>query len=267
MIRRRTLRNAVTLEGLGLHSGVPVRVTINPGRDRIRFRYKDHLVVAAPENVTDTTRCTRLGEISTIEHLMSAFAGLQITDAEVEVTARELPGLGGSARTYVSEILKAGTEDFGEMETHDLFRRIFLQEDTIKIAISKGTGHCSYAYNTGERWPHEMIFESMDVIADFEKEIAPARTFALSEEVPHVLAAGLGKGLTENEVLILGQNGYYNPALFPDEPARHKMLDLMGDLYLAGVPIRDLNISAERSGHRTNVMAALKLKQAIFNSP
>jgi UDP-3-O-acyl-N-acetylglucosamine deacetylase len=85
----------------------------------------------------------------------------------------------------------------------------------------------------------------------------------MAEEVPAVLAAGLAKGLDIEKALILGIEGYKNDARFPDEPARHKLLDLAGDLYLAGVPLRFLNVAAERSGHRTNVEAAAKLYLAV----
>jgi UDP-3-O-[3-hydroxymyristoyl] N-acetylglucosamine deacetylase len=264
MIERRTLKAAVHLDGLGLHSGVPVKVTIEPGEHGIRFRHGSTMIEARPENVSDTTRCTRLGEISTIEHLMSALAGLEITDAEVELTAPELPALDGSSAEYVRALLDCGTEKFGDRELPELFTRVFLQEDQVKIAVSKGSGHWSYHYMTGERWPGEMAFDCEDVPKYYAAEIAPARTFALSEEIPMVQEAGLGKGLDETSALILGENGFENEARFPDEPARHKLLDLIGDLYLSGVPIRKLNVSAERSGHRANVQAAAMLRKAVF---
>ena len=264
MIQRRTLRNTVSLEGFGLHSGAAVKVTITPGASGIRFRRDAYMVEALPENVSDTKRCTRLGEISTIEHLMSAFAGLEITDAEVELTSSELPGLGGSAAEYVRAFSEVGFELLDKKELPDLFTRVFLQEDAIKIAVSKGNGHWSYLYDMEDRWPGEVAFDCTDVVTNYESQIAPARTFALSEEVPQALAAGLGRGLKEGEVLIIGESGYDNEARYPDEPSRHKLLDLIGDLYLSGVPIRQLNVSAQRSGHRTNVKAAHQLRQAIF---
>jgi UDP-3-O-[3-hydroxymyristoyl] N-acetylglucosamine deacetylase len=266
LILRRTLKSSVSLEGLGLHSGHSVRLTIHPGERGIHFRRGDYVVEAIPENVSDTTRCTRLGEISTIEHLMSAFAGLEITDADVEVDASELPGLDGSAKPYVGAMSSVGFEEIGERELPELFSRVFLQEDLIKIAVSKGAGHWSYTYATGDRWPGEMAFDCDGVVANYANEIAPARTFALSEEVPQVLAAGLGQGLRDGDVLIVGANGFDNEARFPEEPARHKLLDLIGDLYLSGVPIKQLNVSAQRSGHRTNVAAALQLRRAMFGS-
>ncbi len=264
MITRHTLRQSISLDGSGLHSGVPVHVQIHPGENGIRFRYGTSITEAIPENVSDTRRCTRIGDVSTIEHLMSALAGCEITDAEIELDAPELPGLDGSALPYVRAIRQAGIEKIGEQQMPELFSRVFLQEDEIKIAISKGGGEWNYTYDTQDRrWPYTMRAESHDVFLDYETQIAPARTFALSEEVPAILAAGLGRGLKEGEVLILGLNGYENEARFDNEPARHKLLDLIGDLYLSGVPVRHLNVSAQRSGHRTNVAAAMQLKQAM----
>ncbi len=255
-MRGKTLAGIAEFEGLGLHSGVPVTVRVHPGEEGIFFRCGDGRWKASPENVTDTTRCTRLGEVSTIEHIMSAFAGLEITDAEVELTAGELPALGGSARGYVEELQRAGLQDLAEREFQKPFKRIYLHEGDAKIAIASGEGHWGFTYDAKERWPNEQSFESLDVVGQYAMEIAPARTFALIEEIPMVVQMGLGKGLDESSALILGEGGYKNDALFDDEPARHKLLDFIGDLYLAGVPIRLLNATARGSGHRTHVMAA-----------
>jgi UDP-3-O-[3-hydroxymyristoyl] N-acetylglucosamine deacetylase len=260
---RRTLAGEARFEGLGLHSGVPVHVCVHPAEDGIHFRLGASRWKATPSNVSDTTRCTRLGEISTIEHMMSALAGLEITDAEVELDAGELPAAGGSALGYVEELQRVGLADLGEVEVSLPFKRVFHHEGSVKIAIGKGSGHWGYTYDLGERWPGVQPFESTDVVSDYGAEIAPARTFALLEEVPHVRAAGLAKGLDETSALILGPSGYENRALFVDEPARHKLLDFIGDLYLAGIPIRLLNATAEGSGHRTNVAAAQLLLDHI----
>lgn len=252
------------LGGLGLHCGVPVQVDIRPGTEGIRFRFGPSIIEAKPANVTDTRRCTRLGEVSTIEHLMSAFAGLEITDAEVELSAPELPALDGSSKEYVAALERAGYEALGEVEMPELFTRVFIQEVDLKVAISKGSGHWSYLYMTGDRWPREMGFDCEDVVGRYGAEIAPARTFAFTEEVEPLREAGLGQGLTEESALILGEDGFTRPARFPDEPARHKLLDLMGDLYLSGVPVSHLNVSAQKSGHTTNVHAAALLRKAVF---
>lgn len=260
---RLTVKDSVEFEGLGLHSGEPVRVFVHPGEEGIAFRTSSGRWAALAENVTDTTRCTRLGEVSTIEHLMSALAGLEITDAEIEVRGGEMPAMDGSSKGYVEAITATGLAQIGDGEVQVPFKRVFLQEDNIKIAIGKGEGHWKYTYDLGDRWPHQQTFESFNVVLEYRKEIAPARTFALAEEVTAILELGLAKGLDQDSALILGIEGYKNESRFDDEPARHKLLDLVGDLYLAGIPIRFLNVAADRSGHASNVRAAALLRQSI----
>jgi UDP-3-O-acyl-N-acetylglucosamine deacetylase len=262
-IPRKTLKNEVAFQGVGLHTGVPVRITIHPAQDGINFRIGKERIKASPENVTDTTRSTKLGSVGTIEHLMSAFCGLEITDAEVELDAPELPGMDGSSRPYVEKLLGAGFEDLPSQERSDLFRRVFFQDNDVKIAIGKGNGSWRYTFETGERWPNEQVVEKDDVIDSYAQQIAPSRTFAFAEEIPAVIQAGLGRGLDETSVLVLGIDGYKNSARFDDEPARHKLLDAMGDIYLAGIPARNLSVAAERSGHKANVAAAKMLAESL----
>jgi UDP-3-O-acyl-N-acetylglucosamine deacetylase len=266
IIPRISIEQSVSLEGSGLHSGEPVRLTFHPGTDGIWFRCGNERVKANPANVTDTTRCTRLGGISTVEHVMAAIAGLEITDLEVETSYPEMPGVDGSARPFVDLLLDSGraplSGDNASVEVPDLYRRLFFQEDSIKIAISRGDGAWRYEYIYGDRWPGTQTYElnGPDAFAD---DVAPARTFALLEEIGQITALGLGLGLDESSCLVLGPDAYKNEPRFPDEPARHKLLDLVGDLALAGMPIRALNVVAERSGHRTNVAAAAMLWQAL----
>ncbi len=263
LFQRQTVKGAVVFEGAGLHSGEAVRATIHPGDQGIWFRSGTERVQAIPANVTDTKRCTRLGPVSTIEHLMSAFAGIEITDAEVEVEGGEMPAADGSALPFVQGLLKAGFEPLGDGEIPSLFGRIFLQEEQgLKLAIGKGSGHWRYVFDLGDRWPGLQSFELPSFPEDYIEHVAGARTLVLSEEVEGARAAGLGRGLDESSVLIVGSDRYFNEARFPDEPARHKLLDLMGDLYLAGVPLRFLNVVAEKTGHRSNVKAAAMLFQA-----
>ena len=263
MMIRQTLAADVKFDGLGLHSGDPVHVIVHPGSNGIRFLYAGEWVEAKPANVTETKRCTRLGSVSTVEHLMSALAGLEITDADVELSAPELPGLDGSALPFFLGLSTVGREQIGEVEAPSLFKRVFVQEDDVKIAVAKGSGHWRAVYTTGDRWPGIQAFETENVIADYQDQVAPARTFALAEEVPMIIQLGMGRGLDENSALVLGIEGYKNPARFTDEPARHKLLDLIGDLYLAGIPIQYLSVGAERSGHRANVKAAQMLYESI----
>lgn len=255
---RKTVARSVELEGLGLHSGVPVKVIVEPSRNGITFHCGSETTKALAENVTDTSRCTRLGGISTIEHLMSAFAGLGVTDADVVLSAPELPALGGAADQYCDAINQAGTNTIGRSVLH-LFERVFFVEDPIRISVAKGSGHWRFDFECDERWPGTQSFECEATPSTYFSEIASARTFAFEEEVAPIRAAGLAKGLDESSALVLGTSGYLNAPRWPDEPARHKLLDLIGDLYLSGVPPQLLSVVAVRSGHRTNVEAAKKL--------
>lgn len=263
IIKRQTVASEVVIEGLGLHSGVPVRVAIHPGEDGIVFTHGSGRWRACPEEVSDTQRCTKLGDISTIEHLMSALAGLEVTDCVVDISAPELPAAGGSATEYVAALSAAGFASLPDREVRDLFARVFVQEGETKIAIAAGSGHWAYRYEVGERWPGHQEHEIRNLPSGYATEIAPARTFGLIEELPHLERLGLARGLDKDSALVLGAEGYENEPRFPDEPARHKLLDAIGDLYLSGVPIRHLDVVGVRSGHRMNVAAAAKLAQAV----
>jgi UDP-3-O-[3-hydroxymyristoyl] N-acetylglucosamine deacetylase len=261
--KRKTVKKVVQFEGLGLHTGQSVTMTLHPDNQGIRFRYGTDTVTAHPENVTDTTRSTKLGTIGTVEHIMSALAGLEITDVTIELTFPEIPGMDGSAKPFVDEINSIGTEEFDQAEITDLYSRLFLPDGDIKISIGKGSGHWRYEYETGDRWPGSQHFDCTNVIQQYSTEIAPARTFGLKEEIPHVLKLGLAQGLDADSAVILEDGQYMNPVRFQDEPARHKLLDLMGDLYLSGVPVKFLNVVGHRSGHKAQVEAAKMICKAI----
>jgi UDP-3-O-acyl-N-acetylglucosamine deacetylase len=203
-----------------------------------------------------------LGEVSTIEHLMSALAVHEITDAEIEVTGGELPAIDGSAKVFYDDLHAVGRTGLGERTLPDLFSRVFLQDDLVKIAIAKGVGRWRYEFSRENRWPFYQEAE-IESFASYGTEIAPARTFGFEEEVPAMIAAGLARGLDKSSALVIKEDGYRNDALFENEPARHKLLDLIGDLYLSGVPVRFLDVVGERSGHRTNVEAAHRLRLAL----
>ena len=258
---RKTLKSKINFSGRSLHMGQSVHVVVHPHDKGIWFSFGGERWEARPENVTDTQRCTRLGLVATIEHLMSAFAGTEITDAVVELDAPELPALDGSAGPYLEAISSVGTEEVGSSNGAHVFSRIFVQDDQAKIAVSAGEGHWRYEFVTSPRWPGEQVLDTPDVVAEYPK-IANARTFAFQEELPMIEAAGLGRGLDSDSALILGPDGYLNAERCEDEPVRHKMLDAIGDIYLAGIPIRFLNVSAVRTGHTATVKAAAALRLA-----
>jgi UDP-3-O-[3-hydroxymyristoyl] N-acetylglucosamine deacetylase len=241
----------VTLAGHGLHSGQPVTVRIHPADGGIAFRCDGSRVVAAPASVTGTSFHTVLGAIGTVEHLMSAFAGAGITDAEVELSYPELPALDGSAAGYVA-VLR--TQPLDEAEVLLPRHEVLVETPDASISVRRGTGVWAYTFAHGcgaQRFTCRLP-------QDYRTEVAPARTFALADQVPAMAVKGLGQGLDTSSVVLLGPDGYQNAPRFPDEPARHKLLDLVGDLYLTGIPVGLLDVTASFSGHTTNVaMAAL----------
>ncbi len=264
---RKTLKDKVKFEGLGLHTGRPLSATVHPsGSGGIIFRCGGASIPAHAENVTDTRRCTQLGPVIMVEHLMCAFSILGVTDAVVEAEDGELPALDGSAEAYAQGLLTAGFKPLSEAEGPDFFKRALVREGDAVCAVSAGEGRWSYRYVTPGRWPEDQRFEAAPE-ADLLAEVAPARTFAFAEEVDAMRAAGLGLGLSAETCLVLGVDGPVNPAKFPDEPARHKLLDLIGDMALTGLPRSAFNVSAERTGHRMNVAAALKVRQLLGAAP
>lgn len=260
---RLTLGETARLEGRGLHSGTPVSVAVHPGETGIWFRCGAERVEAKPDSVSDTSRCTRLGGIAVVEHLMAAFAGLGISDAEVELSHPELPGLDGSSVPYLPALRQAGFQSLGECEIASPFTRVFVHDGEAKVAVAKGNGHWRYTFVREGLPSGELNFEEPDVIAAFAERIAPARTVGFEEELPMLEKLGLGQGLDRESCVLVGKSGYLNEPRFPDEPARHKMLDLIGDLYLAGVPIGMLDVSGTRSGHKLHVEAAARLAAAV----
>lgn len=260
---RVTLAAAASFSGQALHGGQPARATVHPGADGIAFRTPSERIPAVPGSVSDTRRCTRLGSVSTVEHVLSALAGLGVTDAEIEVEGGELPALDGAAAEYVEGVLSAGLETIGTLAVEGPYARVFEKAEDGDVSIATGDGHWRYEFDCGARWPWRQVYETMIDPEAYRREIAPARTFGFEEELPMIEAAGLAKGLGPENALVLGQQGYLNPAKFEDEPVRHKMLDLIGDLALAGVPIRGLGVVALRSGHAANVRAAVKLAAAV----
>lgn len=260
---RRTLVAEARFAGPGLHSGAPCEAVVGPGQDGLWLTAEGRRTEVEPGAVADTLRCTRLGSVSTVEHLLAALAGLGVTDAEIHVSGGEVPAADGSALPFAAAIEAAGTVACGVAAAHGLFERVFSTDGRATVAISRGEGHWRYEFDAGERWPGASAFGAELTPGVFLSEVAPARTFAFEEEVERLRAAGLGRGLDESSCLVLGRSGYVNPARFSDEPARHKLLDLVGDLSLAGVPTAVLNVVAARSGHTLNVQAAGRLASRV----
>lgn len=260
---RRTVAAPISWSGRALHGGQAVCVTVRAGDRGVWFHAAGTEIEATPENVVDTQRCTQLGPIATIEHLMSALAGLGYTDAEVEVEGGELPALDGSALEYVQGLNSVGYQEVGTLHVDGPFDRVYRHEGKMKIAVATGEGLWREAFVLDDSFIGRQEVEYQLTPEIYTQEIAPARTVVLEREIPAVRALGLGKGLDDTSCLGIAADRYMNEARFIDEPVRHKLLDLIGDLALAGVPLALLNVVAERNGHAANVDAARKLAARV----
>lgn len=221
------------------------------------------VVDARPENVTGTQRCTQLAGISTVEHVLSALAGLGVTDADIVVEGGELPAAEGCSAPYVGVILEQGLAACGHLDVEGPFERVYVVNSGSKVAIAKGEGWWRAEFEVVDSFIGKQVAEFALSPACYAAEVAPARTTVFEDEWQAAQAAGLGLGLDVSTVVGIGKTGYANEPRFADEPARHKLLDLIGDLALSGVPIAHLDVVGERSSHATNVEAATQLARSV----
>lgn len=275
MIRQKTIKDPVAIEGTGLQTGARVTLKLKgaPANSGINFIRTDlpnkpllHIQSIDLGAADSPERRTTLGmgplQVQTIEHLMAALAGLGIDNIVAELDNVELPGLDGSARDYVDALKRA------QVVEQDAARKVLVPEKPVWCA----SGDSLVAVLPDERFTvsYLMSYDSPSLgtqymsmpldEAAFEREIAPARTFCLEEEALQLLKMGLGKGASYENTLVMGKSGPIKNALrFPNEPVRHKILDLIGDLYLLGMPIKG-RIVAIKSGHKLNMELVKKLR-------
>ena len=228
-------------------------------------------IPAVGENLTQRERrsCLRVGpaEVFTCEHLLASLSALRVDNAVIEIDSEELPGMDGSAREFVAAIRAAGTvEQSGEKITYAVRNPIYVREGNATLVALPGNGGFSVDYHldipgqNGTAGPrHQIVSITVDP-ETFEREIAGARTFVFEQEVEALRAAGFGKGASQENTLVLTALGEAKDATmrWADEPARHKILDLVGDLATVGVEL-DAHVVATRSGHSLNMQLVQRL--------
>ncbi len=257
-------------KGVGLHSGAPVRLRIQPASagSGIVFRridLDDFEVEAIGRNITRVSYATSLMKkgvlISTTEHLLSAFIGTGIDNAIVELDNLELPILDGSARPFVEMIQKGGIRKQRRPRSYMRIKReLELREGDKFIAVYPAD---SYSVSYTINFPHPLIGkESFRVnLSDgnYLREIAPARTFGFLHEADAMRQQGLIRGASTENAIVLTRDQVMNPPLrYVDEFVRHKVLDLIGDLALVGKQILG-NIVADRAGHAMHTALVSRL--------
>ncbi len=273
---QRTIRTSVTVSGVGLQTGKAVTMTLKPspassGISFVRTDLPNRPLLNLQSldlsgGLFNFARRTTLGtgplQIQTTEHLLAALSGLSVDNIVVELDSEELPGLDGSAKDFVGLIKSAGySEQDAERATLDIKKPVRCEAGGASLEIEPSDSfEISYTLD----YPDPVLGkQSLAIKVDestFESQIAPARTFCLEKEARALLALGLGKGASYKNTLVLGPKGPVDNTLrFPDEPVRHKILDLIGDLYLLGVRING-RVTAIKSGHKLNMAMVKKLK-------
>jgi UDP-3-O-[3-hydroxymyristoyl] N-acetylglucosamine deacetylase/3-hydroxyacyl-[acyl-carrier-protein] dehydratase len=300
-VKQRTIQKPVTVKGKGLHTGVEVSLTFNPAPENHGYKFRrtdldnQPIISAVAENVVDTSRGTTIEEkgvrVSTIEHVMAALVGMGIDNSIIDITGPETPIADGSSLYYVNALKEAGViEQDADRKYYEVKEKItytdaqrgveivIFPDDHLSIDVmidynSKVLGHQYALLNT---------------MSDFEKEIAPCRTFVFLHELELLLKHNLIKGGDiDNAIVIIDRvvtqeeldrisELFHKPKIqvkpegilnnidihFSNEPARHKLLDLIGDLSLIGTAIKG-RIVATRPGHAANTEMAKIVRQII----
>ena len=300
-MKQQTLQGSFTLKGVGLHTGLEIVVTFNPAPENHGVKIKrvdledQPILDALAENVVNTQRGTVIGKggvtVSTIEHGMAALYALGIDNCLIEVDASEFPILDGSSIEYVNEINKVGIETQSKDKDFYVVRRkieVSDPETGSKLTLLPDDSFCinSFIEFDSKYIPNQSA--TMDSVTDFQTEIAPSRTFVFVREIQKLREAGLIKGgslenaiviyereLPQDELDVIAdelkvprQNakelGYLNSRklVFPNEPARHKLLDIIGDMALIGKPIKG-RLIAYRPGHKINNNLARLIRKDI----
>lgn len=266
-----TLAGHVERGGVGLHNGETTRVCLRPSsRAGYWVGWLDDpalpLQQLEPSQVSETRLCTalRLGErrLATVEHLLAALAGSGVSQAEIWVEGREIPLLDGSALPWVEAIAEAGLMEVGPrpVPTWD-GEPITLRQGQSFVVAMAGDG---LQLGAAIDFPQAAIGRQLHSLAlspeAFVREIAPARTFGFRDQVEALLAAGLIRGGALENALVCDGDHWLNPPLrFDDEPVRHKLLDLIGDLALVGLP--QAQVFAYRGSHGLHTALAAALQQ------
>ena len=300
-MKQRTLQNSFTLKGRGLHTGLDIEVTFKPAPVDHGYKIKridlpeQPIIEAFADNVVATQRGTVLGKndvtVSTVEHALSALYALNIDNCLIEINACEFPILDGSAIEYANGIINAGyIEQERDKDYYIVRNKIEVYDETTgsKITILPDTEfsiHSFIEFDSKYIPNQSALIESMD---NFLTQIAPARTFVFVREVQKLRQAGLIKGGNLDNAIVIYEKqlsqdelndiadeigverrdatklGYLNNRAiqFPNEPARHKILDLIGDLALIGKPIKG-RVIATKPGHGINNKMARLIRKDI----
>lgn len=271
---QRTLAGETAVGGVGFVTGARVRVRLCPAAEGtgVVFRRTDRanspLIPAHASLVTDTRRRTTLGPpdcgVTLVEHLLAALAGLRVDNCEIRIDGPEPPGLDGSSAGFVAAIERAGVVEQGGR------RPVWAVTEPVVVSAGGATASLHPATDGGLRVSYLLDYGAFGPIprqaftldarpAEFAREVAACRTFVTEAEAEAFRAGGFARHLTTADLLVYGANGPIdNRPRFADEPARHKVLDAVGDLALCGFDLAG-HVVGYRSGHALNVELARTL--------
>jgi len=276
MIRyQRTIKKRVSCEGIGLHTGKPAKMILNPapagnGVIFIRTDLGNAEVKAVAANTSATNYATELNQngvsVKTVEHLLSSFAGLNIDNVYVELDAEEVPIMDGSAQPFVRLIADAGIQSQEILQPAlKVIKPIFVREGNKQLAIWPAeTTSISYFIDFNHPMLKEQSMQYQPSEDAFLREVSDARTFGFMSDVKTLQANGLAKGASLDNAGALGEESVLNEEglRYQDEFVRHKILDLIGDLSLVGMSIIG-HIVAHKSGHGLNA----QMVSNLLNNP
>lgn len=271
MQKQRTLSSTTVCVGIGLHSGKEVRLELKSAdvdsgiiflRTDLPARPRIHANAA---NVTATLRATTLEEngakVFTVEHLLSALNACRIDNCEIEINAEEPPVLNGNSIDFFNMIQAAGVVEQDKERTFTRLDKVYRVDGEEGKRFVMALPYDGFRVSFISVNPHPLIgiqYADFEITEDvYAKEIAPARTIAYEKEIDALRSMGLGLGGTLENVIVYNDVGWLNKLNYPDELVRHKILDVIGDLRLAG--IFNCHIVAAASGHALNTQLAKKI--------
>jgi len=273
-MKQTTLAKSIKTAGVGLHTGVKVNMTLksapeNSGYIFVRTDLDNFEIPASVEYISHCSYATTLMRrgvvLSTCEHLLSALRGSGVDNCFVELDNIEIPIMDGSSETFFDLIAKAGVvEQHAPRHTLRILERIAVEIGNRKMSIEPAENYeidcvIDFPHPFIERQRLNFVFEN----GSFGKEIASARTFGFTHEIDMLRKANLALGGSLDNAIVLTPGGMLNetPLRFDDEFVRHKILDIIGDFALLGMPLRG-RITAERSGHSVHASLMSKLLKA-----
>ncbi len=263
ILTQKTISKKISVEGIGIHSGLNVKLEILPSSPNSGIVFKrvdlkkNNIVIPNFNNVTDSTLCTTISneygvKVSTIEHLMAAFYGLSIDNAIVELDSQEVPALDGSAKNFVELIIEAGYRiSDSPIKLIKVEKDVQVEEGSKLISINKSNVTMDIDFEI--KYENSLIKtqrNKINILEDNLTDIFNSRTYCLYEDIKKLEALGLGKGGSlENAVIIKGNSILNDGGLRNEhEFVNHKILDCMGDLYLSGYKIIG-SVLCSQGGH------------------